>query len=92
MSDNPVPEPVWNESRQRFEISLDGRLALAGYRIEGDRMLFTHTEVQVEFRGRGIAERLVLAGFEHARANGLKIVPICSYVVRILERHPEYQT
>lgn len=90
MSDTSIPEPVWNESRQRFEISLDGRVALADYQIKGNHMLFTHTEVPVEFRGRGIAERLVLAGFAHAKANGLKIVPVCSYVGRVLQRYPEY--
>jgi len=92
MSSTPAEnEPIWNEGLQRFEISLDGKLAVAEYRIEGDRMLFTHTGVPVEFRGRGIAERLVLAGFAHAKKHGLKIVPICSHVVRILQRHKEYQ-
>ncbi len=84
-------EPIWNESQQRFEISLDGKMAVAEYHIDGDRMLFTHTGVPVEFRGQGIAERLVLAGFAHARTHDLKIVPICSYVARILQRHKEYQ-
>jgi uncharacterized protein len=84
-------KPLWNESQQRFEISLDGKTAVAEYRIDGDRMLFTHTEVPVEFRGSGIAERLVLAGFAHAKAKGLKIVPICSYVSHVLKRHQEYQ-
>jgi predicted GNAT family acetyltransferase len=89
MSENITP--VWNEGRQRFEVALDGKLAVAEYRIEGGRMLFTHTEVPVENRGRGIAEKLVLVGFQHAREKGLQIVPICSYVGAILKRHPEYQ-
>jgi predicted GNAT family acetyltransferase len=54
-------------------------------------MLFTHTGVPVEFRGQGIAEQLVLAGFKHAKKHGLEIVPICSYVARVLQRHKEYQ-
>jgi len=86
-----VITPVWNEAGHRFEVSLDGRLAVAEYRVDGDRMLFTHTEVPVEFRGKGVAEKLVLAGFQHAKKKGLKIVPICSYVGAILKRHPEYE-
>lgn len=66
-------------------------MAVADYQIENGRMLFTHTEVPVEFRGKGIAEKLVLTGFAHARERGLKIVPICSYVAAVLKRHPEYQ-
>jgi len=89
MSDSS--EVIWNEARQRFEISLEGKMAVADYQIENGRMLFTHTEVPVEFRGKGIAEKLVLAGFAHARERGLKIVPICSYVAAVLKRHPEYQ-
>lgn len=86
------PEIIHNEASHRFEASLDGRLAVAEYRINGERILFTHTEVPPEFRGKGIAEKLVLAGFAFARQNNLKIVPVCSYVVRVLERHPDYQS
>lgn len=87
MSDNPVVE---NPTKSRFEVRLGDRLAVVDYRIEGDRMIFTHTEVPSAFRGQGIAEKLVLAGFQSARERNLKIVPLCSYVVAMLERHPEF--
>ena len=32
-------------------------------------MIFTHTEVPQQFRGRGIAKKLVLAGFDVASKN-----------------------
>ncbi len=54
---------VENPAQSRFEAQLDGYLAVADYRLEGDSMIFTHTEVPPAFRGRGIAEKLVLAGF-----------------------------
>jgi len=76
----------------RFEATLDGQTAVAEYRLEPDTITFTHTWVPPEFRGRGIAEKLVLAGFEFARAEGRRIVPECSYVARLLERHPEFRT
>lgn len=79
-----------NPALGRFEATLNGSLAVAEYRIEGNRMIFTHTEVPPAFRGRGIAEQLVLAGFRAARERGLKIVPFCSYVAALLERHPEF--
>ena len=57
---------VHNEGKTAFEIALGGWTAFAEYRVDGDRMIFTHTEVPEQFRGRGIAKKLVLAGFEVA--------------------------
>lgn len=82
---------VHNESKNRFEVALGDQLAFAEYRIEGDQMIFTYTEVPAPFRGQGIARKLVLAGFNDARKRHLEIVPICSYVARVLEEHPEYR-
>ncbi len=92
-NNNPADDQVRdNSSQSRFEIHLGSQVAVAEYQIEGHRMLFTHTGVPPEFRGQGIAERLVLAGFHAARARQLKIVPVCSYVAAVLKRHPEFHT
>lgn len=48
--------------------------------------IIDHTEVNPAFRGRGIGEKLVMAGVEFARENGYKIVPMCSYVVALFEK------
>jgi uncharacterized protein len=86
-----TPPVVHNESESRFELEVGGQLAFAEYRREGDRMIFTYTEVPPRFRGHGIAEKLVLAGFEVARRENLKIVAHCSYVAHILQKHPEFR-
>jgi uncharacterized protein len=67
---------VHNEAKNRFEIALSGGTGFAEYRVEGDRMIFTHTQVPPQFRGRGIAKKLVLAGFDVAGKNNLRIVPL----------------
>jgi predicted GNAT family acetyltransferase len=54
-----------------------------------DALVFDHTFVPESLRGQGIAEKLVEAGVAYARAQGLKVVPACSYVRRLFERHPE---
>ncbi len=88
MSDeSPIHE---NTALNRLEISLGDEMAVLEYRIEGNRMLFTHTGTPTAFRGRGIAERLVLEGFRLARDRKLRIVPICGYVAAVLRRHPEF--
>jgi uncharacterized protein len=81
-----------NEAAYRFEAVVDGQLARADYRLDGDVMRIFHTEVPFAFEGRGIAARLVSAAFEHAREKGLKVLPACSYVRDYVRRHPETQT
>lgn len=49
-----------------------------------------HTLVHPSQRGKGLAHRLVDAAVNHARAEGLSIVPICSFAVADFKRHPEY--
>src|ERR1043166_2155273 len=78
-----------NEVRQRFEAALDGQVARADYRLEGDVRRGFHTEVPAAFEGGGIAARLVGAAFEYAREHGLKVLPACSYVRDYARRHPE---
>lgn len=87
----PSSPVIHNESKNRFEIEVGGQLAVAEYREEGNRMIFTYTEVPPRFRGHGIAEKLVLAGFDAARRKNLRIVAVCSYVAHVLREHPEFQ-
>jgi uncharacterized protein len=64
---------------------------VADYHLIDNVMWLTHTEVPPALEGRGIAARLVQAALEHARAEGLRVKPACSYVRTYLKRHPEYQ-
>jgi predicted GNAT family acetyltransferase len=50
----------------------------------------THTEVPPTLRGQGIASRLTRGVLEAARAQGLKVVPRCSFVAAFMGRHPEF--
>jgi len=43
-----------------------------------------------ELEGRGIGGRIVKTGLDYARAEGLKVVPQCSFVRGYIERHQEY--
>jgi hypothetical protein len=73
----------------RFELHVDGRVCELEYRLEGGRVVFTHTGVPAPLQGRGHAARLVEAGLQWARSQGLEVVPACSYVARHLQRHPQ---
>lgn len=79
-----------NAAAHRYEMDTDNGLAIAVYREQDDRMIFTHTEVPPEDEGKGFASRLVGAALADARKRGFKIVPACSFVVAYVRRHPEY--
>jgi predicted GNAT family acetyltransferase len=55
---------------------------------EGNRIIATHTRVNEQFRGRGIADQLLDALVAYAEQNDLKIVPLCSFVVAAFEKKP----
>ena len=73
----------------RFVARVDGEESVAEYRRVGDTLRMTHTGVPSAQRGRGIAAALVCEAFAHARREGLKVEPVCPYVVRYAERHPD---
>jgi len=76
----------------RFFTQVHGHLCLCDYRLRDGVMAITHTEVAPELEGRGIAAELVRAALAHAREQGLKVRPLCSYVQAYMRRHPEVQS
>lgn len=89
---DPVVELRDNPEERRYEALLsDGSIALKDYRLGGDRIAFTHTEVPPQFRKMGIAGRLTKFSLDDAVAHGLAIMPYCPYTAWYIERHPEYQ-
>lgn len=59
------------------------------YEAEGV-MKVNHTFVSDELRGQGVAKKLLDEAAAYARNKGLKIYPICSYVVSAFEKSNEY--
>lgn len=74
----------------RYEMETKHGLAVAVYVQQGDRLVFTHTEVPAADEGNGIGSRLVRAALDDARQRGFKVVPACSFVAAFMRRHPEY--
>ena len=79
-----------NEQLHRFELDVDGHLAVAYYRPSPGLITFTHTEVPSELGGRGIGSTLVKGALALARAQGLKVASHCPFVSSYLGKHPEF--
>ena len=77
--------------RHRFELEVPGGTALAYYKIDGDRMILTHTEVPQALSGQGIGSRLAKGVFESIRASGRKAVTTCPFMAAYAAKHPDVQ-
>ena len=84
-------EVVHNEELSRYEILLEGeKVGHADYKTVGDVLVFDHTEVDPAQQGKNLAGIMMRAALEDVRARGLKIRPVCSYVVKFVERYDEF--
>jgi len=80
-----------NQERSQFELDVDGHVARAEYRKQGEVIVFTHTVVPQALQGQGIGSRLIEGALAQVRTAGQKIDPQCSFVARYLAQHPEWQ-
>ncbi len=92
----PEPaEPVVTNDEEAGEYVIrlgETQIGLAAYRLRGDEIAFTHTEIDPSCEGRGYGSTLVGAALADAKERGLRILPLCPFVATYLERHPELQT
>lgn len=79
------------EDQGRYELLLDGEVVgIADYWDTGSALVFPHTEVEAEHRGKGLGEILVQGALEDVRAKGRTVVPRCWFVREFIETHPEF--
>src|SRR5215213_4170281 len=72
-------------AESRYEIYDGEQLAgFADYRLTGGQIAFTHTEVDPEFGGRGLAKQLVGEALDDARGRDLAVLPFCPYVRKVI--------
>lgn len=88
--DQPTLDLRHDPTARRFATRLDGWEAELLYSLRDDRMVIDHTGVPDAIGGRGVAAALVKAALDHARSQGWRVVPACSYSAAYVQRHPEY--
>jgi predicted GNAT family acetyltransferase len=79
-----------NLERHRYEAFADGVLVgYAIYKLLGDSLAITHTEVLREHEGKGIGSYIAREALADARAQGKYVVPQCSFIAAYLRKHRE---
>ncbi len=78
-------------AESRFVIVIDDQEAEAVYEEAADQLVFTHTEVPIALRGKGLGTQLVRAALTYARTHGLRVVPRCAMFAAHFRAHPEEQ-
>ena len=86
-----MSEVKHNPANHEFYIETQEGKALLHYELQGDKLNFHHTFVPPELRGKGLAEKIVAAGFQYADQNKLKVIPTCPYVARLVMKNPEWK-
>jgi uncharacterized protein len=83
-------EIVHNEAEKRFEVWIEGNLSKLDYIQDGKNFVITHVGVHPDLRGQGVAGKITQVGLEYARANSLRVIPMCSYAAAYIRRNPQY--
>ena len=79
------------EDRSRYELLVNGDLVgVADYRIDGDRVVFPHTEIDAQLRNQGLGAVLVRGALDDVRTTGRDVVPICWFVRDFIDANDEY--
>ncbi len=79
-------EVINNTEKHRYELHIDGQVAVADYKLLNDRLSITHVGTPENLRGQGIAARVMDGVVADAEAKGLTIIPICPYAASYLKR------
>jgi predicted GNAT family acetyltransferase len=85
------PDVANNTAAHRYEIRADGRVAgFAAYDISGNKVVFTHTEIDNAFEGRGLGSHLAKAALDDVRQHHQRVQPRCPFIAAYIQRHAEY--
>jgi predicted GNAT family acetyltransferase len=75
----------------RFTIAVDGQpVGLTQFSDRDGQRIFTHTEVDDAFEGRGLATILIGEALQSTRDAGLRIVAVCPMVAAYVDKHAEF--
>lgn len=88
-----MSELVDRPDQTRFEMAFPSpegeRLVFARYVRRDGVLVIPHVEADPALRGSGAAGRFMRGLADHARAEGLRLIPTCGYAAAWFRRHPD---
>jgi len=74
-----------------FYIESNGEIiAKMTYRLNKNLIKIDHTEINNQLKGKGIGKKLLFEVIEFARANKIKVKPVCDFAKSVFEKEPAY--
>nr|WP_280442578.1 GNAT family N-acetyltransferase [Nocardia brasiliensis] len=87
----PEAKVVRNDEKHRYEVTYGGELAgFAEYEERDDETVFTHTEIDGAFSGKGLGSVLAKHAIEDTVERKRTIRPLCPFIKAYLDKHPQY--
>jgi predicted GNAT family acetyltransferase len=87
-----MSEVTHKEEAHRFELEFEDVIAYIEYKVKKPKVFaFVHTKVPDAHKGKGIASQLTKGAFEWCKEQGVRIIPVCPFIVTYIERHPEWK-
>ena len=85
-----IPTVTHNAAAGQFEARTAHGTALLKYVVRGETLDLAHTTVPQEAEGQGVGTALAKAALDHARREGVKVIPSCPFVASYVQEHDEY--
>lgn len=79
-----------NPDHNRYELTIDGQVAVVTYNLSPPNLMITETLVPQALEGQGIASRMAKHVIADATARGLLLLPVCPFFSAYLKKHPEH--
>jgi uncharacterized protein len=91
MTTDTTPTVVRDDEAHRYQLILDGQVVgFSEFRVRPGYLVFTHTETDPHFEGRGFGTALARGLLDDIRARGEKIKAECPFIAAYITRHPDY--
>ena len=86
-------EEVKIEFRDNKSVALleNNEIGVCEFKDSDEGWVIFHTEVNPNYKGQGIAKRLLDAIVNEARNRKIKIIPECSYAKKVMNRNNDYK-
>ena len=79
-----------NSEKYRYELYVGDTLAgFAQYHDSGNRVVFTHSEIDDAYSGQGLGKVLAAGALDDAVAREKVIVPMCPFIAAYLRKNLE---